>query len=605
MLIRNPLRSPVMRAICSAFNVIDGLTPAPPPAGIYGALADAGEVNDADVVTGSRYYFDFVGGLDSNASATFAAPGKTLDYVYDWMTTDGTAGGKLAPRGSAILLKRGTTQDGFLVFNNFDSSAFGDYLVGSYGAGSRPLITFKQSSVLNTSNVRAISMKRAGGRVKNVKVAGQYVASFTGTASGTFTTGETVTGGTSGATGIYQFYAGAALHCVAVTSMPTTFAAGEVVTGGSSGVTVTVGTRSYPAGVVIEDANCRVESVELTNLTGDGIEIGSGGVPKGNNTVITNTTISNACRVQSNGAGIAEGNGDNIQITNNTVFDCGGAGSNTSHNIYLGDVTNTTISGNWSYMTGNNGNHALVMHGVCADVTIEDNLFEACGNGIGINGGHASAESYTRFIVRRNINRLHGTVHVSPAGQAIQVDSLVDSDFYNNLHYGTLGAYNIKEKGASGGADAAMTNTRFSHETIHNCKYGVIVGGTFGASPPVFQNNIISSSRTTNNELILWADAAAIASGFVFRNNIIWAPNATGNVILWGATYYTLAAWMAAFGTGLGFLNVDPLFVDAATGDFRLQAGSPAKLAGYNSGITTDFANNARHATTPSIGAYE
>jgi len=68
---------------------------------------------------------------------------------------------------------------------------------------------------------------------------------------------------------------------------------------------------------------------------------------------------------------------------------------------------------------------------------------------------------------------------------------------------------------------------------------------------------------------------------------------------------YTIAGFIAGPGAGMGHVNADPLFTNAATGDFTLQAGSPAKLAGYNSGITTDFADNARHATTPSIGAYE
>lgn len=56
---------------------------------------------------------------------------------------------------------------------------------------------------------------------------------------------------------------------------------------------------------------------------------------------------------------------------------------------------------------------------------------------------------------------------------------------------------------------------------------------------------------------------------------------------------------------GHGNIIGDPLFVNAAGDDFRLQAGSLCKLAGYNSGIGNDFADNARNATTPSIGAYE
>ena len=607
MLIRNPLRSPVMRAICSAFNVIDGLTPAPPPAGIYGATADAGEVNDADVVTGNRYYFDFVGGLDSNASATFAAPGKTLDYVYDWMTTDGTAGGKLAPRDSAVMLKRGTTYEGFVIFSNFDSSAFGNYLFGTYGAGARPSISFKQLAALNNSSVNAISLKNVGGRFKNVDVNGNKVVTFNGAPSAAFTAGETVTGGTSGATGIYQYYGGSVYHAIELTSYPTQFAAGETVTGGTSGSTVTVGTRAYPAAVVMQQTDCTVENTILDNFAGEGIQIGSGGSPRGNNTTITGVTVSNTCLMQNNGAGISGGSGSNISITYTTVKDCGVIGGSTSHNMYFNNVTNLTLTNCWSYMTTNRGNSALVMHDTCADVLIAYNLFEKCGNGLAINDGHASAESFTRFTIRNNINRLHGTLTGQTQGLPYELTCMVDSNIYNNLVYSCEGQYYVGASRASGGADVPTNNLTISHETVYNVGDGSNGLRIVGAVTAVTVQNMIFMSTAASGNL-LEIDATALAQ-VTLRNCLFYMPNNAGNCIKLGATSYTLAGfktWMDANRPGHGcIVNTDPLFVNAATGDFRLQAGSPCKLAGYNSGIATDFADNARHATTPSIGAYE
>ena len=573
---------------------------------VYGAPADAGQINTSDTHAGNLYYFNETTGVIGNSGTDSANPTKGLAKLWDYTTYVNPGNVLTAPNDSIFVLARGTTQAGFVVFSDV-ASGYGNFEIGAYGTGSRPKILFEHNASQNSSTVQGMELKYAGGRVANIDLDMQHTMTFRGTASTAFTPGENVTASPSGATGVYTYYAGGSVHVIQLTGAFTVIGNTDTVTGGTSGATVVVNnnSRSYPAGIICSQTDTVVENTKVSYAMGDGIGIGSGGAGRGNNAIVRNNTVTESCRGQANGAGISEGNGSGLLFESNTVTDCGSTGSNTSHNMYLASLTNSTIRRNWCNMTGDWGNHALIIHNDCSDVLLEENLWDACSNGLGINGGHSYAESFTRITIRRNINRLHGTLQSSPQGQAFQLDSLVDSEVYNNLSYGTMGGYNIKAAGGSGGADALMTNTRFSHETLHNIRYGLIVTGTFGAIPPVFQNGIISSSRTTSSELVLWVDAAALASGFVLRNCIIWAPNATGNTVLWNGTYMTISAWMSLYGAAHGCINANPLFVDAAGGDFRLQAGSPAKLAGYNSGITTDFDGNARNATTPSIGAYE
>ncbi|MFN2288660.1 MAG: nitrous oxide reductase family maturation protein NosD [Chromatocurvus sp.] len=68
-----------------------------------------------------------------------------------------------------------------------------------------------------------------------------------------------------------------------------------------------------------------------------------------------------------------------------------------------------------------------------------------------------------------------------------------------------------------------------------------------------------------------------------------------------GAGEITFAAWQATYGHDLNGLVADPLFVNAAAGDFRLQAGSPALTLGRD---TFDLDGDSDTAETIPAGAY-
>lgn len=563
----------------------------PPPALSYGAAADAGEVDDATTITGTRYWWNFGTGSDANDPPTSsAAPAQTLARLADWTSQSGT---RTAPAGSGFMFARGQSAVGYLNPNNFSGGFYGDYLFGATGTGARPVIQFANSLALFNSNNSVAYFNRAGTRVRNLSLDMQK--GFAGNATaivGTFTDGDIVTGGTSGATAVFH-YNNSGQFQFSLTSYPTMFTSGETITA-AGGKSATIATFTYLTGCTLTQPSQEIRNTSMTGALGNGILLST--TPT--NFVIDNVTVSDCCLVQSNGAGIDGGLAAGGQIINTTVKDCGNGG--TSHNIYVNDLTNATISGNWSYMTTNRGNHAFVVHGTCSNVLIENNLFEACNNGVGINDGYGSAESFDLFTIRKNINRLHGSLAGQTQGQAMELSCLTNSSIYNNLHYSNTSSYNLRAKRTSGGADALSANVTISHETIYNCAGGFKLQDAM--SGIVVQNCIIMSTAASGNLL----DIAALSiAGLTLRNCVLYMPNNSGNAISWNGTNYTLQDWMTAVGNALGCINADPLFISAATNDFRLQAGSPAKLAGYNSGIATDFAGNARHATTPSIGAYE
>jgi len=60
----------------------------------------------------------------------------------------------------------------------------------------------------------------------------------------------------------------------------------------------------------------------------------------------------------------------------------------------------------------------------------------------------------------------------------------------------------------------------------------------------------------------------------------------------------------ATSSAGSNRINSDPLFVDPASGNFRLQALSPARGAGLNLSVLEDILRQVRGAT-PDVGCYE
>ncbi len=183
----------------------------------------------------------------------------------------------------------------------------------------------------------------------------------------------------------------------------------------------------------------------------------------------------------------------------------------------------------------------------------------------------------------------------------------------NNASFGG-GMYNYSFGGT---ANPTLTNCVFSKNNATNSGGGLYNNGGGGVSSPTLTNCTFSLNTTTNDGGGIYNNGTnSGSSNPIIRNSIFWG-NTAGNGASWfngsANVAYTLIQETtlptATTDNGNNKLNQDPLFVDAANGNVRLQAGSPAIDAGNNANITgvvRDVAGKPRiFQSTVDMGAHE
>jgi alpha-tubulin suppressor-like RCC1 family protein len=164
--------------------------------------------------------------------------------------------------------------------------------------------------------------------------------------------------------------------------------------------------------------------------------------------------------------------------------------------------------------------------------------------------------------------------------------------------------------GNTANAGGGMSNNSSSSPTVINSTFS---GNTANAGGGMY--NLSSSSPAVTNSTFYGNTSA----GGEMYNNSSSSPAVT-NCIIWGSgsgivnnnstPTVTFSIVQGGY-AGTGNLSQDPLFIDAANDDLRLQACSPGIDAGDNNavpmGITTDLDGNPRifNNGTVDMGAYE
>lgn len=288
-------------------------------------------------------------------------------------------------------------------------------------------------------------------------------------------------------------------------------------------------------------------------------------------------------------------------IENLTVGYCGTDVLRT-HGIYLTNWNESTVRRCEIHNSANFGINAGTYG---ANPTIEENYIHDNLNGIDMGSSDYTLDEFFSGTLRivGNIICNNG---VTDNGLAIYtINFCTDALIANNLIYGNYGdCITVHRPTNTGIYDQRPTsNVKIHHNTFYTARPVRCVRFQNPVTASSVRNNIMYGTSSGVDGFM--QDTGFVLSEMTLTNNLYYFPNKANqnHVANLLGTQTTLAA-MQGSGYESGSLVGNPLFTTAGS-DFTLQAGSPAKLAGYTSGIALDLLRSARNATTPSIGAYE
>lgn len=211
-------------------------------------------------------------------------------------------------------------------------------------------------------------------------------------------------------------------------------------------------------------------------------------------------------------------------------------------------------------------NGACIMFYGVVGATIENNEIENCGSGVFVKGYDNRDNT-----IRRNIITRAG--HAIKLGTAVGTHSVYQNIIDNNL--GTGISVNALVDTAIEGTVYIVNNT--------------LVGGAYvnlvdQVPSPNTASVYVRNNITYNGRYKVEAAYGQTPSRYFFDGNVY---NGGGSWYLYNnVEFTTLSAWQSGLGGCPGTLNdcasitSDPLFVDYAGGNYRLQAGSLARTIG-------------------------
>jgi hypothetical protein len=293
-------------------------------------------------------------------------------------------------------------------------------------------------------------------------------------------------------------------------------------------------------------------------------------------------------------AGLRAVESDHVTFRGNT------ASANGTWGIFTGCVPDMTIEDNVT--SGSIDDHGIYHSNSCDRPVIRRNVtFDNNANGIHMNGDDSiecmtgdSDGVISEAIVEENVIYGNGVA----GGSGINCDGVADSIIQSNLIYDThasgISLYRIDAGGPARG-NHVINNTIV---VAPDGRWAVNIRD--GATDTVVRNNIMLTDHAFRGAIALTEDSMA---GFDSDHNVV-VPRLSPDG--GDATVLDLEEWQALGHDGHSIVATpEELFVDAASGDFRLRDGSPGIDAGDPGRFAERTVDGALRDDAPDIGAYE
>ncbi|MDD3322033.1 MAG: choice-of-anchor Q domain-containing protein [Paludibacter sp.] len=294
-------------------------------------------------------------------------------------------------------------------------------------------------------------------------------------------------------------------------------------------------------------------------------------VTKGNANGSSNITVNTYTISQGNGGGIHLATSAptfaNLVITSNNATLGGGTSIASSTTTFNNSKINTNTS------TTNGG-------GIyCYISTLTLKLSELTNNTAATNGGGIYTTGSSSYLSFTN-NLVKNNIATSGSGGGMYLDQINNSSPFKGLLIcnNQAGQY-------GGGIYKSNSMPVFTNLTITENKAGTSGGGLHMAGDYYLKNSIVWGNSNSNTSAI---DNLTIGNSWYYNNTLLQGATLNGTNII---------------------SNSDPKFIDSSTGDYHLNASSPAKDIGNNTyidDVTTDLDGLRRVFNIKvDLGAYE